>query len=188
MSQLQQRTLAALLIALVASFAAFVASASTDDTERYSNVFLARYPDPPSRLVDDAALLAEMDRRAIKSKLERFECRLGAQMAVVLINSTGRQFIEEFSLAVAARWRLGRATYNDGILLVIAEDDRRLRIEVGTGIEKILAETWLQESVIRPMTDRLRTGDRRAAVEIAIDRVASRLPVSSSGAQCSGAK
>lgn len=181
MRQLQQRTLAAVLIALAASLVAF---GSTADTERYSNIFLARYPVPPSRLVDEAELLTKADRQTIELKLERFECRVGAQMAVVLIRSTGRQFIEDFSLAVASRWRLGRAAYDDGILMTIAEDDRSMRIEVGSGIEKVLPEAWLQESVISPMVDRLRRSEHRGAIEIAINRISSRLPQSASRQGC----
>lgn len=153
------------------------AFARENDTKRYSEVFLAQYSSPPSRIVDDIGYLRAAERDAIEESLSRFECRHGAQMTVLLIRSTGRQFIEDFSLAVASRWRLGRATKDDGVLLTIASEDRRLRIEIGPGLEAVLPEKWLTGGVIATMSALLRQDQRAAAIETAISRISSRLPV-----------
>jgi len=163
-----------LCVALIAT-ALFACSTAT--AQAYSDRFLQRYPGPPSRLVDLVDFLDGTDGERLEWELRRFECRHGAQMAVIIIESTNRQSIEEFSLKVATAWRLGRAGVNDGLLFTIARDDRRLRIELGTGLETVMSQNWLQKEVLSEASAHLRRDDRRGAISSVLARLSSRLPV-----------
>lgn len=77
---------------------------------------------------------------------------------------------------MASQWRFGRATHNDGVILVIARDDRRLRIDIGTGLEKTMPEKWLNDDPSSAARDQLRKGDPAEAIAQVIKRVGSRLP------------
>ncbi|MFP3449098.1 TPM domain-containing protein, partial [Pseudomonas sp. SIMBA_067] len=71
----------------------------------------------------------------LKQQLAALEQRKGAQMAVLLVPTTGGSSIEDYANQLFRAWRLGRKDVNDGILLVVAKDDRKVRIEVGYGLE-----------------------------------------------------
>jgi len=164
------------ILLVLAAALAHTASAQASRQARPSDVFLAQHPQPTSYLTDAADMVSATDERFLEVELYRLECRYGAQMGVVTVATTGTQPIEEFSLAVASRWRFGRATHNDGVILVIARDDRRLRIEIGTGLEKTMPQKWLADDPIAAARDQLRKGDAAEAIAQAIKRVESRLP------------
>ena len=79
--------------------------------------------------------LDEATRQRLVEKLEALERRRGAQIAVVMLPTTGTLDIEAFSDKLFQAWKLGRKAVDDGLLLVVAKDDRRMRIEVGYGLE-----------------------------------------------------
>lgn len=163
--------LAALTLGAMSAWALRGSSAS-----RAADAFLAKHPQPTSYLTDAADMVSATDERFLEVELYRLECRYGAQMGVVTVATTGTQPIEEFSLAVASRWRFGRATHNDGVILVIVRDDRRLQIEIGTGLEKTMPQKWLADDPIAAARDQLRKGDAAEAIAQAIKRVEARLP------------
>lgn len=87
------------------------------------------------RVVDATHTLDEATRQRLVEKLEALERRRGAQIAVVMLPTTGTLDIEAFSDKLFQAWKLGRKAVDDGLLLVVAKDDRRMRIEVGYGLE-----------------------------------------------------
>ncbi|WP_132646767.1 TPM domain-containing protein [Pseudomonas aeruginosa] len=99
------------------------------------------------RVVDATHTLDEATRQRLVEKLEALERRRGAQIAVVMLPTTGTLDIEAFSDKLFQAWKLGRKAVDDGLLLVVAKDDRRMRIEVGYGLEgvslgQLPAEAW----------------------------------------------
>jgi uncharacterized protein len=115
---------------------------------------LAQQAIPPlsARVQDLTSTLSEAERSALEQKLAAFEARKGAQIAVLLVPTTAPEAIEQYSLRVAEAWEIGRGRIDDGIVLVIAKDDRKLRIEVGYGLEgavpDALAKRIISERIV----------------------------------------
>ena len=110
-------------------------------------------PDLQRRVMDLSGLLRDEETRMLESKLAQFEQRKGSQIAVLLVNTTQPETIEQFGIRVADAWKLGREGVDDGILLLVAIQDRRLRIEVGYGLEGAVPDAYSKriiEQIIKP--------------------------------------
>src|SRR5690606_401221 len=83
-----------------------------------------------ARVTDLTATLSGAERQALEAKLAAFEQRTGGQIAVLLVPSTQPEPIEAYAIRVADAWKIGRKGQDDGAILVVAKDDRRLRLEV----------------------------------------------------------
>lgn len=132
---------------------------------------LSQAPVPPltGRVVDHAGALPAGRKAALEERLAAFESRKGAQVAVLLVASTGPETIEEFSIRVAEAWKIGREESDDGAILLVAVQDRTLRIEVGYGLEGALSDLVskrIVEDIIKP---HFRTGDLAGGVEAGVD-------------------
>src|SRR5688572_18985911 len=94
---------------------------------------------PPltTRVTDLTATLSAQQAAALEAKLAAFEQRKGSQLAVLLVPSTQPETVEQYAIRVAEQWKLGRKGVDDGVLLLIAKNDRKLRIEVGRGLEGV---------------------------------------------------
>lgn len=92
-------------------------------------------PNLNSRVTDLTATLSASQIAELDSKLATFESKKGAQIAVLIVSTTEPETIEQYSIRVVDAWQLGRKKISDGVLLLIAKDDRRVRIEVGYGLE-----------------------------------------------------
>ncbi|MCX7142460.1 MAG: TPM domain-containing protein [Proteobacteria bacterium] len=107
-------------------------------------------PVPPlkARVTDLTGTLAAGELAALEAELRAFELKKGSQIAVLLLPSTQPETIEQYSIRVAERWKIGRAKVDDGVILVIAKNDQRLRIEVGYGLEGVIPDV-VAKRVIR---------------------------------------
>ena len=101
---------------------------------------LAQVPVPAltGHITDQTGTLSTEQKASLEQTLTTFEARKGSQLAVLMVASTAPEQIEQFSLRVAEKWKLGRKKVDDGAILVIAKNDRSLRIEVGYGLEGAL--------------------------------------------------
>lgn len=136
--------------ALLASIAVAVLSASAAALD---------VPYLSGRVNDDAHLLDAPSASALELKLKNYEMRTGRQFAVLTIPSLEGEGLEDFSLRVARTWRLGRAGIDDGVLLLIAKDDRKVRIEVGYGLEGVLTDAQCGRIIRDAIVPRFRGGD-----------------------------
>src|SRR6202047_2179500 len=95
---------------------------------------------PPlsGRVVDQTGTLASGDIASLTQSLKDLEARKGSQVAVLIVPTTAPETIEQYSIRVAEAWKIGRKKIDDGAVLVVAKDDRKLRIEVGYGLEGAL--------------------------------------------------
>ena len=105
---------------------------------------------PPlkARVTDLTGTLAAGQVAALEAQLRAFEQRKGSQIAVLMLPSTQPESIEQYSIRVAERWKIGCAKVDDGVILVIAKNDHRLRIEVGYGLEGAIPDV-VAKRVIR---------------------------------------
>lgn len=123
------------------------------------------------RVNDTAQMIDAATRDRLERKLEAFESQTGAQIAVLTIASLAGEPIEEYSIKAAQSWKLGRKGVDDGVLLVIARDDRQMRIEVGYGLEATLTDAHcrrINDNVLRPA---FRAGDFGPGIEAGVDAI-----------------
>jgi len=116
---------------------------------------------PPltAQVVDQTGTLTTEQNAALERKLREFELRKGAQIAVLMVPSTAPEPIEQYSLRVVEQWKLGRKKVDDGALLIVAKNDRALRIEVGYGLEGALNDATAKRIVSDIIAPRFRDGD-----------------------------
>lgn len=125
------------------------------DSLGHAQVPVQPVPVPPltGHVVDLTHTLTEDQQREIELSLAAFETRKGSQLAVLLVPTTQPETIEQYALRVAEQWKLGRRQIDDGAILVVAKNDRTLRIEVGYGLEGALNDATSKriiEEVITP--------------------------------------
>ena len=105
---------------------------------------------PPlkTRVTDLTGTLNAGELASLEAELRAFEQKKGSQIAVLMLPSTQPETIEQYSIRVAERWKIGRAKADDGVILIIAKNDQRLRIEVGYGLEGAIPDV-VAKRVIR---------------------------------------
>jgi uncharacterized protein len=134
---------------------------------------LAAVAVPPltGRVVDQTGTLSSGDIAALTQTLKEFESRKGSQIAVLIVPATGEETIEQFSIRVAEAWKIGRKKIDDGALLVIARNDRHLRIEVGYGLEGALTDATTRRIIDEVITPKFKAGDFAGGVRAGIERM-----------------
>lgn len=123
------------------------------------------------RVVDTTGTLDAARRAALEARLEAIEKQHGSQVAVLLVPSTEPESIEAYAIRVAEQWRLGRADVDDGVLLVVAMRDRRMRIEVGYGLEGAIPDAIARRIIAEQMAPRFQAGDHAGGVEAAVESI-----------------
>ena len=133
----------------------------------------AQVPVPPlgGRVTDQTATLTDQQKSALEQTLRSFEARKGSQVAVLIVPSTAPETIEQYALRVAEQWKPGRKNVDDGALLVVAKDDRTLRIEVGYGLEGALTDAASKRIVSEIIVPRFRQGDFYGGITAGVDRI-----------------
>lgn len=124
-----------------------------------------------SPVTDLTQTLSAVQQRALEQRLLTHAERTGTQVAVLLVPTTGAETIEQYSLRVAEQWRLGRQAVDDGVLLLVAKDDRALRIEVGYGLEGALSDVLASRIIQQVITPRFRAGDFAGGVDEGVTRI-----------------
>jgi uncharacterized protein len=112
-----------------------------------------------ARVTDQTGTLTAEQSRMIETKLAWVERRTGAQIAVLIVPTTGSDSIEAYALRVFNSWGLGRKDIDDGVLLLVAKGDRRMRIEVGTGLETAIPDATALRIIQDDMVPAFRAGD-----------------------------
>jgi len=128
---------------------------------------------PPlvGRVVDQTGTLSSDEIASLNQTLRNFEARKGSQVAVLIVPSTAPEAIEQYSLRVAETWKIGRKKIDDGALLVVAKEDRKLRIEVGYGLEGALTDVTSKRIIDEIITPRFRSGDFAGGISAGVDRI-----------------
>ncbi len=123
------------------------------------------------RVVDLADLIPAGDEQRIEDRLAAIEKARGSQIAVLTLPSLEGEVLEDFSLRVAEAWKLGREKFDDGALLVIARDERRMRLEVGYGLEPTVTDAHSKRILDDVIGPRFRAGDFPGGVEAAVGAI-----------------
>lgn len=129
-------------------------------------------PGQPSGFVNDyAGVLTPDQGRALENKLSAFEKETGNEISVVTVKNLGGDTIENFAVRLFRDWGIGKKNKDNGVLLLIAKEDRRMRIEVGYGLEGALTDLqsfWIIDNIMKPA---FRAGDYYGGIDKAVDKV-----------------
>jgi uncharacterized protein len=130
-------------------------------------------PVPPlkSRVTDLTNTLTADQRAALEAKLATFEIRKGSQVAVLMVPTTQPEAIEQYSIRVVDQWKLGRKRVDDGVFLIVAKNDRKVRIEVGRGLEGALPDAIAKRIIDEVITPRFRENDFYGGITAGVDRI-----------------
>lgn len=132
---------------------------------------LAAIPSLRSRVTDLTATLDASQASALESKLAALEDETGTQIAVLIVPTVRPETIEQYALRVAESWRLGREDVDDGALLIVALEDREVRIEVGYGLEGALTDATSNRIIDEAIVPHFRAGDMYGGVAAGVDRM-----------------
>ena len=172
-----RRALGAVLLA-AAAWAGLAATAWAQE--------LLPVPTLTSRVIDQTGTLAESERADIEAKLAAFEQRKGSQIVVLMVATTQPEDIASFANRVGNAWRIGRKEVGDGILVIVAKNDRKMRIEVAKTLEGAVPDLAAIRIIDEEMKPRFRNNDFAGGLNAAVARLiglvdGEALPAPSSG-------
>lgn len=132
---------------------------------------LVPVPKLERRVTDLTGTLTPEQIATLEQRLAAFEQKKGAQIAVLLVPTTGPEAIEQYSIRVAEAWKIGRAKVDDGIILVVAKNDQRLRLEVGYGLEGVIPDAIAKRVIRETIAPHFLAGDFYGGIADGTDRL-----------------
>lgn len=144
-------------------------SAAAQDAPRGADGLLA--VPPLARVTDLAGVLPAERKAALEQRLAQFESARGAQVAVVVVPSTQPEPIEDFANRVGNAWKIGRRGVGDGLLLVVATQDRRVRIDVARALEGALPDVAARRIIREAMAPRFQANDFAGGIDAALTQI-----------------
>ena len=143
-----------------------------------------------ARVIDQTGTLSAAERSAIEARLAAFESEAGPQIVVLMVPTTAPEDIAAYAQRVADTWKIGRREVGDGVLLVVAKNDRRVRIEVAKALEGAVPDLAARQIIDRAITPAFRAGQFAGGIDAAIEQLIARIrgenlpaPASRPGAQ-----
>ena len=139
-----------------------------------NNVNTALQPVPAltARVIDQSSTLNSADLQSLSAQLQQLEEETGAQVAVLMVPSTAPEDIAAYAFRVASSWKLGRKDIGDGALIVIAKNDRQMRIEVARTLEGAISDIMAARILDEAMQPRFQANDYAGGLSAAIERMA----------------
>jgi len=134
---------------------------------------LAPIPPLHARVTDLTNTLPASDQQALEAKLAAWERDTGNQMVVLIVPSTKPEPIEAYSIRVAEAWKIGRKGQDNGVLFLIAKDDRKMRLEIGYGLEGVLTDATSRRIIAETVTPFFRQNQFAAGINAGVERVIS---------------
>jgi uncharacterized protein len=129
-------------------------------------------PKLEARVTDLTGTLTAEQQSQLEEKLAAFEARKGSQIVVLIVPTTQPEEIEQYSIRVVEQWRIGRAHTDDGVLLIIAKNDRRMRIEVGYGLEGALPDAIANRIIAETIRPLFAQNDFYGGINAGVDQIA----------------
>ena len=128
-------------------------------------------PELKARVTDSSGTLAAADRQALEQQLKALEDSTGAQVVVLMVPSTQPEDIAAYAWRVASTWKIGRKDVGDGVLIVVAKNDRRMRIEVARRLEGAIPDIMAARVIDNAMKPRFRADDYAGGLHDAIEQL-----------------
>ena len=147
-----------------------------------------KFPTLTGRVVDDAQLLTPQQEQALTDKLATLEQQTGDQLVVVTLPSLQDQEIEDFGYQLGRAWGIGQKENDGGALLIVAPNERKVRIEVGYGLEGVLTDAYSSMIIRDDILPAFRTGDYAAGIIAGTDAIIAQLTADPAEAQARAAE
>jgi uncharacterized protein len=128
-------------------------------------------PELTRRVTDLSATLSAEQAAALEQQLADFEAEKGSQIAVLMVPTLAGEDIAQFGIRVAERWKIGRERFDDGVILIVAKDDRKLRLEVGYGLEGAIPDAIAKRVIAETITPYFRQGDFYRGIEAGVQQL-----------------
>jgi uncharacterized protein len=128
-------------------------------------------PDLSRRVTDLTATLSAGQVTALESKLTAFEAKKGSQIAVLIVPTTEPEDIAQFGIRVAEQWKIGREKIDDGVVLIVAKEDRSLRLEVGYGLEGAIPDAIAKRVIAETITPYFKAGDFYGGIDAGVQQL-----------------
>lgn len=132
---------------------------------------LVAIPALESRVTDLTQTLSPAEQNQLEAKLANFEQQKGSQIAVLIVPTTQPEDIAQYSIRVAESWKIGREKQDDGILVLIAKSDKKMRIEVGYGLEGAIPDLIAKRIISEVMAPSFKQGDFYGGINNAVDKL-----------------
>ncbi len=128
---------------------------------------------PPltTHVTDLTSTLNNTQQLELENQLKTLEARKGSQLALLIIPTTHPETIEQYALRVVEKWKIGRSNVDDGVLLLIAKNDRTIRIEVGYGLEGALNDAVSKQIISNIITPRFQQNDFYGGIQAGIQSI-----------------
>ena len=128
-------------------------------------------PKLTAHVMDSTGTLTASERQALEDKLRAFEQSKGSQVAVLLVPTIGGEAIEDFAGRVTDEWKLGRKGVDDGVLFVVAKQERKMRIHTGRGVQGTLTDALSRRIIADIVAPRFRSGDFAGGIDAGADAI-----------------
>lgn len=128
-----------------------------------------------ARLIDQTGTLNALQRSALEGKLEAFEREAGPQIVILIVPSTQPEDIAAYAQRVADSWKIGRREVGDGLLIVVAKNDRKIRIEVAKALEGAIPDLAARQIIQNAITPAFKAGDYAGGLNQAVDQLQARI-------------
>ena len=132
---------------------------------------LVPIPSLTAPVTDLTGTLTAEQTATLDRELRDFAARKGSQIAILIVPSTAPEAIEQYSIRVVDAWKLGRKAQDDGVLVLVAKDDRALRIEVGYGLEGAIPDAIAKRIITEIITPLFRQGDYFAGLQAGVQQI-----------------
>jgi uncharacterized protein len=133
------------------------------------------YPPLTGRVVDQANILTPEQEAALTQKLEALQEATTRQLVVATVASLEDRSIEDYGVGLGRAWGIGQSQVNNGVILLIAPNERKMRIEVGYGMEGILTDALASQIIRNEITPRFRDGDYAGGINAGVDAIIAQL-------------
>lgn len=128
-------------------------------------------PDLSRRVTDLTRTLSADQVDALESRLAAFEAKNGSQIAVLIVPTTEPEDIAQFGIRVVDQWKIGRARIDDGVILIVAKNDRRLRIEVMYGLEGAIPDALAKRVIDEIIAPHFKAGDFHGGIDAGVQQL-----------------
>lgn len=123
------------------------------------------------RVTDLTATLNAEQNTALENKIAAFEARKGSQIAVLILPTTQGEDIAAYGIRVADTWKIGRKAIDDGVILIVAKDDQKLRIEVGRGLEGVIPDAIAKRIIAEIITPKFKANDFSGGIDAGVSQL-----------------
>lgn len=139
----------------------------------FSSIYAKKQPVPniEYRVTDLTGTLTKEEISILEQKLQTFQDTFGSEVILVIVPTTGDESIEEYTIRLAEKWKVGREDIDDGVILLVAKNDRTVRIEVGYGLEGAISDAQSSKIIRNNIVPKFKEGDFYTGIENGISKI-----------------